>query len=67
MATKNTDVEKLVGKKYRHGFVTDIESDTVPPGLNEDVMGQFIDPEEPGIFPPSAEWDGETAHDRLWS
>jgi len=36
-------------------------------GLNEDVMGQFVDPEEPGIFPPSAEWDGETAHDRLWS
>jgi Fe-S cluster assembly protein SufB len=38
MATKNEDVETLVGKKYRHGFVTDIESDTVPPGLDEDVI-----------------------------
>ena len=27
----------LVKRKYRHGFVTDIEQDTVPPGLNEDV------------------------------
>jgi Fe-S cluster assembly protein SufB len=31
-------LEALVGQKYRHGFVTDIESDTVPPGLNEDVI-----------------------------
>jgi Fe-S cluster assembly protein SufB len=31
-------LETLVGQKYRHGFVTDIESDTVPPGLNEDVV-----------------------------
>ena len=38
MATKNQDVEDLVGRKYRHGFVTDIESDTVPPGLDEDVI-----------------------------
>jgi Fe-S cluster assembly protein SufB len=28
----------LVNQSYRHGFVTDIESDTVPPGLNEDVI-----------------------------
>jgi Fe-S cluster assembly protein SufB len=38
MSAKNHDLEKLVDKKYRHGFVTDIESDTVPPGLNEDVI-----------------------------
>jgi Fe-S cluster assembly protein SufB len=31
-------LEALVGKKYRHGFVTDIESDTVAPGLDEDVV-----------------------------
>ena len=28
----------LVGRSYRHGFVTDIESDTVPPGLDENVV-----------------------------
>jgi Fe-S cluster assembly protein SufB len=32
------DLEAIVGQKYRHGFVTDIESDTVPPGLDEDVI-----------------------------
>ncbi len=38
MSAKNSDVEDLIGRKYRHGFVTDIESDTVPPGLDEDVI-----------------------------
>jgi Fe-S cluster assembly protein SufB len=38
MSTKNQDVEELVGRTYQHGFVTDIESDTVPPGLDEDVI-----------------------------
>jgi Fe-S cluster assembly protein SufB len=32
-------LDAIVGQKYRHGFVTDIESDTVPPGLDEDVIG----------------------------
>jgi len=38
MASKQQEVERLVGKKYEHGFVTDIEADTVPPGLDEDVI-----------------------------
>jgi Fe-S cluster assembly protein SufB len=33
-----TSVDHFVQKKYRHGFVTDIESETVPPGLNEGVV-----------------------------
>jgi Fe-S cluster assembly protein SufB len=32
------NIEQLVGREYEHGFVTDIESDTVAPGLNEDVI-----------------------------
>ncbi len=32
------DVDELIKSGYEHGFVTDIESDTVPPGLNEDVI-----------------------------
>jgi Fe-S cluster assembly protein SufB len=31
-------LEAALAQKYRHGFVTDIESDTVPPGLDEDVI-----------------------------
>jgi Fe-S cluster assembly protein SufB len=34
-------IEDIVGRRYRHGFVTDIESDTVPPGLDEEVI-RFI-------------------------
>jgi Fe-S cluster assembly protein SufB len=33
-----TQIEELVGRSYRHGFVTDIESDSLPPGLDEDVV-----------------------------
>ncbi len=38
MASKSQDVEALLGQKYRHGFVTDIESDSLPPGLDEGVV-----------------------------
>src|SRR5271165_4171771 len=38
MATKSQDLDNLVGQKYQHGFVTDVDSDTVPPGLDEDVI-----------------------------
>ena len=38
MSTKPEDIESLVGKDYKAGFVTDIDTDTVPPGLNEDVI-----------------------------
>ncbi len=31
-------VETLVNREYKWGFVTDIEADTLPPGLNEDVV-----------------------------
>jgi Fe-S cluster assembly protein SufB len=36
MNTPNT--EKLISDEYKYGFVTDIEEDTVPKGLNEDVI-----------------------------
>ena len=39
--TANQVVHESVDKAYQHGFVTDIESDTLPPGLNEDVI-RFI-------------------------
>ncbi len=34
-------LQSLMARGYQHGFVTDIESDTVPPGINEDVV-RFI-------------------------
>ncbi|PIQ38086.1 MAG: Fe-S cluster assembly protein SufB [Lysobacterales bacterium CG17_big_fil_post_rev_8_21_14_2_50_64_11] len=41
MATDNLDVRTQLQRNYSAGFVTDIESDTLPPGLNEDVV-RFI-------------------------
>jgi Fe-S cluster assembly protein SufB len=38
MSTGNRDVAAFVNKEYQHGFVTDIESDTLPPGLDEGVV-----------------------------
>ncbi|NNM61100.1 MAG: Fe-S cluster assembly protein SufB [Steroidobacteraceae bacterium] len=38
MSSKSQDVEALLSQKYRHGFVTDIESDSLPPGLDEGVV-----------------------------
>jgi len=38
VSSKPQDVEALLAQKYRHGFVTDIESDSLPPGLDEDVV-----------------------------
>ena len=38
MASTPTDLDALVAQKYQHGFVTDVESDTLPPGLDEDVV-----------------------------
>jgi Fe-S cluster assembly protein SufB len=32
------DLNSLVARSYRHGFVTDIDADTVPPGLDESVV-----------------------------
>ncbi len=38
MSTSPKDIEQLIDSGYEHGFITNIESDTVPPGLNEDVI-----------------------------
>ncbi|MFZ5624318.1 MAG: Fe-S cluster assembly protein SufB [Gemmatimonadota bacterium] len=34
----SSSVEQLVQREYKYGFVTDIETDVVPKGLNEDVI-----------------------------
>ncbi len=39
MTTTNTEViDERVGQEYKYGFVTDVEQDTFPPGLDEDVI-----------------------------
>jgi L-alanine-DL-glutamate epimerase-like enolase superfamily enzyme len=35
--------------------------------LNEDVVKQHLDPNDPGYFEPTPSWDRRDSHDRLWS
>ena len=35
---RNRELNELVKRKYEEGFFTDIESDTLAPGLSEDVV-----------------------------
>ncbi len=41
MSEEKKMLEELASEQYKWGFVTDIESDTLPPGINEDVI-RFI-------------------------
>ena len=35
---QDTIISNTLNKKYEYGFVTNIEQDTIPPGLNEEVI-----------------------------
>ena len=41
MTTDTMTIESLATQDYKYGFVTDIESESLPPGLSEDVV-RFI-------------------------
>ncbi len=38
MTTTIETIEGLTQREYKYGFVTDIETDSAPPGLNEDII-----------------------------
>ena len=40
-STEVSKIEKLANKEYKYGFVSDIEADTLPVGLNEDIIRQL--------------------------
>ena len=41
MSTHTDTIDEFVASDYKYGFVTDIESESLEPGLNEDVV-RFI-------------------------
>ena len=41
MSTSTDTIEELVKSEYKYGFYTDIETESAPPGLNEDII-RFI-------------------------
>jgi Fe-S cluster assembly protein SufB len=38
MQSETEYLEQVVNQNYQHGFVTDIDAETLPPGLNEEVI-----------------------------
>ncbi len=41
MTTQAPAIEQWASDRYKYGFVTDIESETLPPGLSEDVVREI--------------------------
>ena len=38
MSASEQELKNLIGKEYKQGFVTEVETDTFPPGLDEAVI-----------------------------
>ena len=41
MNTKNTDLKNIMTEPYKYGFETNVDADTTPKGLSEDII-RFI-------------------------
>ncbi|MGD9764725.1 MAG: Fe-S cluster assembly protein SufB [Candidatus Binatia bacterium] len=54
MSTPATNIEDLISREYEAGFVTEIEADVIPKGLNEDVIRLIS--EKKGEPPFMLEW-----------
>jgi Fe-S cluster assembly protein SufB len=51
MTASNPQINQLLDKQYPAGFVTDIDTDSVPPGLSEDVIRLIsAKKQEPGFL-----------------
>jgi Fe-S cluster assembly protein SufB len=54
MSEEKKQLEKLANQDYKYGFFTDIEADTIPKGLNEDVIRMIsLKKQEPAFM---TEW-----------
>ena len=38
MATSTDSIEQLANQEYKYGFVTDVDAEAVPPGLDEEII-----------------------------
>src|ERR671934_1463381 len=62
MSTSTETIEQLATREYKYGFYTDVETETVPKGLNEDIIRSISQKkQEPGWL---LEW--RLKADRLW-
>jgi len=63
----NELVTGLPNPVIQNGYVEVPEGPGLGIDLNEDIIKKHLDPNDPGYFEPTPEWDKERAHDRLWS
>ena len=63
----NELVTGLPNPIIQNGYIHVPESPGLGVDLNPDVIKEHLDPQDPGYFEPTTEWDNERAHDRLWS
>jgi len=49
------------------GYIHVPEAPGLGVDLNPEVIKEHLDPNDPGYFEPTTEWDNERTHDRLWS
>lgn len=38
MSSDKKDIQELASEEYKYGFTTDIEEDSIPAGLSEDII-----------------------------
>ena len=51
MSTETQKIQDLANQEYKYGFYTDVETDSAPPGLNEDIIRLIsAKKEEPGFM-----------------
>ena len=63
----NDLVTGLPNPIIQNGTIAVPETPGLGVGLNEEVIKAHIDPDRPGYFEPTPEWDALRSHDRLWS
>ena len=46
MSSATETIEGFVKSDYKYGFITDIEAESAPPGLNEDIIRFYLSQEK---------------------
>ena len=66
MSGANEQLENLARADYKYGFVTDIEADQAPPGLNEDVVRLISAKKKEPAPAPSGGEEGKREEKKKW-
>ena len=60
-------VDGIAKPIVQNGFITVPNTPGLGISLNEDAVKEHLNPEDPGYFQPTTEWDKEHAFDWIWS